>query len=121
MITDAKGRGTHMRKTFKLDKRNGKLFGVCAGVAEYTGIDAAVIRILLVVATLLGAAPWTFIAYAVAAWAAKPARHDEPVLPRSSTYAMREELSDLDRRMAEIDSYVASQDSRLAREIEQLR
>ena len=110
-----------MRKTFKLDKQNGKLFGVCAGVANYTGIDATIIRIALVVATLIGAAPWTFIAYAVAAWAAKPARADEAPPLSSSTYAMRGELSDLDRRMAEIDSYVASQDSRLAREIEQLR
>ena len=110
-----------MRKTFKLDKRNGKLFGVCAGIADYTGIDATIIRIALVVATIAGAAPWTFIAYAVAAWAAKPARSEETALPRSSTYAMRSELSDIDRRMAEIDSYVASQDSRLAREIEQLR
>ena len=110
-----------MRKTFRLDKQNGKLFGVCAGIANYTGIDATIVRIALVVATLLGAAPWTFIAYGVAAWAAKPARADEPVSLRSSTYAMRGELSDLDRRMAEIDTYVASQDSRLAREIEQLR
>ncbi len=110
-----------MRKTFKLDKRNGKLFGVCAGVANYAGIDATIIRVLLVVATLIGAAPWTFIAYAIAAWAAKPARDEATALPKSSTYAMRGELSDLDRRMAEIDSLVASQDSRLAREIEQLR
>ena len=110
-----------MRKTFKLDKRNGKLFGVCAGVANYTGIDVTIIRVLLVVATLIGAAPWTFIAYAIAAWAAKPARDGAAALPKSSTYAMRGELSDLDRRMAEIDSLVASQDSRLAREIEQLR
>ena len=95
--------------------------GVCAGVANYTGIDATIVRIALVVATLIGAAPWTFIAYFVAAWAARPARHEAPAALRTSTYAMRGELSDLDRRMAEIDSYVASQDSRLAREIEQLR
>lgn len=110
-----------MRKTFRLDRENGKLFGVCAGIANYTGIDATIVRVLVVVATLAGAAPWTFIAYAIAAWAAKPARADEPASRRTSTYAMRGELSDLDRRMAEIDSYVASQDSRLAREIEQLR
>ncbi|MFL0356045.1 PspC domain-containing protein [Erythrobacter sp. GH1-10] len=39
---------------YRLDKRNGKLFGVCSGLANTTGIDATVWRIGLVVATLLG-------------------------------------------------------------------
>lgn len=38
---------------FRLDKHDGKVFGVCAGLANYTGIDAVWIRIGLVAATLL--------------------------------------------------------------------
>ena len=38
---------------FHLDKRDGKIFGVCAGLANYTGVDAMWIRIALVAATLL--------------------------------------------------------------------
>jgi phage shock protein PspC (stress-responsive transcriptional regulator) len=29
--------------------------GICGGLAEYTGIDATVIRVILLVATILGA------------------------------------------------------------------
>ncbi|MBV7266554.1 PspC domain-containing protein [Erythrobacter ani] len=39
---------------YRLDKQNGKLFGVCSGLANSTGIDATIWRIGLVVATLLG-------------------------------------------------------------------
>ena len=30
---------------FHLDKRNGKLMGVCAGIADYTGWDVTLVRI----------------------------------------------------------------------------
>src|SRR5690242_15527425 len=59
-------------KSFYLDKSNGKLMGVCAGIADYTGWDATLIRIGLVLVTLLGCFPWTLIAYGVVAWVAKP-------------------------------------------------
>lgn len=39
---------------FRLDRQNAKLFGVCAGAANATGIDAVWWRIGLVAATLLG-------------------------------------------------------------------
>ena len=39
---------------FRLDRDNAKLFGVCSGLANTSGIDATVWRIGLVVATLLG-------------------------------------------------------------------
>ncbi|WP_375782390.1 PspC domain-containing protein [Croceicoccus naphthovorans] len=40
---------------FHLNKRDGKLMGVCAGIADYFGIDATLVRILWVVGTLAGA------------------------------------------------------------------
>lgn len=46
--------------------RNDKwLGGVCGGIAEYTGVDTNVIRLLVVVGTLLGAGSLV-IAYIVA-------------------------------------------------------
>jgi phage shock protein C len=39
---------------FRLDKANGKLMGVCAGLANYTGIEAVWIRVGFVAASLLG-------------------------------------------------------------------
>ena len=39
-----------MRKNFHLDKRNGNFMGVCAGIANYFGFDATIVRIGAVVA-----------------------------------------------------------------------
>lgn len=41
-------------KGFHLDRRNAKLWGVCAGIADYFGIDATMVRILFVLGTLIG-------------------------------------------------------------------
>ena len=46
---------THTK--FYLDKQNGKFKGVCAGIADYTGVDVMVIRIGLVILTLVGGGP----------------------------------------------------------------
>ena len=46
--------GKPPRTGFQLDKGNGKVFGVCAGIGNYFGIDAMLVRILFVLATLLG-------------------------------------------------------------------
>nr|WP_295372018.1 PspC domain-containing protein [uncultured Sphingosinicella sp.] len=121
-----------MKKIFQLDKRNGKMMGVCSGIANYTGIDATFVRIGAIVVTLLGAFPWTVVAYLAAAWLSKskPASSYDPVssygdaaAPRlsASTYEVRQSMRDIDRCMAEVETFVTSQNSRLAREIEELR
>jgi phage shock protein C len=40
--------------SFRLDKRNAKFLGVCAGLAALTGVDAFWIRLATVAAVLLG-------------------------------------------------------------------
>jgi phage shock protein C len=37
-----------------LDKTNKKILGVCAGLANWTGIDAMVIRLTFALATVVG-------------------------------------------------------------------
>ena len=39
---------------FRLDKQSGKLFGVCSGLANWSGVDALIWRIGFVAAVLLG-------------------------------------------------------------------
>ena len=127
---------TEARHTkFYLDCQNRKWKGVCAGIADYTGLDPTVVRIGAVVLTLLGGFPWTVIAYFVAAWMA-PKKPNEfyrqnaeqtkfwqgvRASPARSVRDVRSRLRDIDRRMAEVEMYVTSADTRLAREIEQLR
>ena len=53
------------RTRFYRDKRNGKFFGVCAGIADYTGFDVALVRICFLAAMFMsggGILPFYFIA-----------------------------------------------------------
>ena len=120
---------------FYLDRKNRKWSGVCAGVADYTGIDVTVVRIGLVLLTLLGGFPWTLIAYWVAAWMAptKPRElaQESPeqtkfwqgvrASPARTVRDVRSRFREIDRRLADVETYVTSSNSRLARVIEQLR
>lgn len=54
------------RAGFRLDKTRGKVFGVCAGIANYFGIDPVLVRIGFVVGTLLGFGSFLLIYLAVA-------------------------------------------------------
>jgi phage shock protein C len=109
-------------KRFEVDRANGKVAGVCAGIANMIGIDATIIRIFLVVVTVLGAFPWTLLAYAAAAVIGQPRRDAGYALPRSaSREESRERMRNLDLRMQAIETYVTSSNSQLAREIEDLR
>ena len=49
-----RGEGNSPAEQFRLDRQNGKLMGVCAGLANYFGMDATLIRILFVLGTLIG-------------------------------------------------------------------
>ena len=115
-----------MKKVFRLNKRDGKLWGVCSGIADFTGIDATIVRVGVVLVTLLGAFPWSVIAYVAAAFFAKPAtalgsEGGEAPRLRTSTYEMKESEREIDRRMAEVESFVATSNTRLAQEIDSLR
>lgn len=46
--------GKPPRVGFRLDKPNGKVFGVCAGIGDYFGIDTMLVRIGFVAAALFG-------------------------------------------------------------------
>ncbi|KPF91476.1 recombinase RecF [Novosphingobium sp. AAP83] len=45
-----------MEKTrgFRLDKTRGKIMGVCAGIANYFGIDTTLVRVAFGLAAILG-------------------------------------------------------------------
>ena len=122
------------RTRFYRDKRNGKIMGVCAGIADYTGFDVNLVRVCFIATVFMSGGsvlPFYFIAGFVT-----------PTKPREFDYADREErqfwqgvrasptrtakdirsrLRELDRRLADIESYVTTENRSLAREIEQLR
>jgi phage shock protein C len=54
---------------FALDRANGKLIGVCAGLARASDTDVTLVRVLAVL-SLLPLGPIAILLYLVAGWAA---------------------------------------------------
>ena len=120
------------RTKFYLDKQNGKFMGVCAGLADYTGIDVTWVRVATVLLTV--ATGWGALGYFVIAWIANPkpkGLYDTPEderfwqgvrsSPKRSTSEVRSKFRDIDRRLADIEMFYTSRNTRLADEIESLR
>lgn len=42
------------KQGFALDRRNAKISGVCAGIANWAGIDPMIVRVAFVAGTVLG-------------------------------------------------------------------
>ncbi|APG62665.1 phage shock protein C [Sphingorhabdus lutea] len=118
---------------FYLDKQNAKWKGVCAGIADYTGIDALWIRVGLVTLTVTSG-PWTFIPYIAAAWLAdkKPIHlymgNDDKKFwqgvrqsPARTTRDIRGRFREIDSRLADVELYYTSNNKQLADEIESLK
>ena len=122
------------RTKFYLDKRHGKVMGVCAGIADYTGLDVTLVRIGLVAAVVLGAGAIIPV-YFIAGWIAS----DQPrevadetkdqrafwqgvrASPSQSARDIRGRMREIDRRLADIEQFVTTENRSLAREIEELR
>ena len=58
-----------MNQRFVLNREQGKVMGVAAGFADWTGIDPLVIRLALVVATLF-TGPVMILLYILTGWLA---------------------------------------------------
>ncbi|MDQ3139600.1 MAG: PspC domain-containing protein [Pseudomonadota bacterium] len=52
-----------MTTRYALDKSNGKILGVCAGLSNWTGIDPTAIRLIAVALTLFLLGPVAVLAY----------------------------------------------------------
>ena len=123
-----------LRTKFYRDKLNGKWMGVCAGIADYTGIDVTLVRIGTVLLTVLGSGA-TIIVYLAAGFLApiKPRElydatpEDQKfwqrvrVNPTRTARDVRSRFREIDRRLADVETYVTSSNHRLAQEIESLR
>jgi phage shock protein C len=118
---------------FYRDKANGKFMGVCAGIADYTGVDVIWVRLGAVALMLMGVGiiiPAYFIAGMFAN--KKPAhlyvdRQEQQFWqgvrqsPARTARDVRATFRDIDRRLADIELYYVSANPRLSDEIERLR
>jgi phage shock protein C len=122
------------RTKFYRDKVNGKILGICAGIADYTGFDVSLVRVCFLATIFMsGGSVLPFYVIAAMVTPAKPREldyHDKEdrqfwqgvrASPARSARDIRSRFRDLDRRLADIESYVTTENRSLAREIEQLR
>src|SRR5215212_3220883 len=66
---NSKSRETRMNGRFLVNRRDAKVMGVAAGLADYTGVDPLIIRLGFVAATLI-IGPVMILFYLLAAWLA---------------------------------------------------
>jgi phage shock protein C len=120
------------RTRFYRDKRNGKVMGVCAGIADYTGFDVALVRICMIAALFLSSGSILPI-YFIAGWVTPTKPRELEVggeekqfwqgvraSPARAARDISSRMKDIDRRLADIESYVTTENRSLAREIEAL-
>jgi phage shock protein C len=122
------------RTTLYRDKQKGKIFGVCAGIADYTGIDALWIRLAFLVSLCTPISGVTVPLYILAIFLLKP-KPDELYVdrdeqkywqrvrqsPARTAREVRARFRDIDRRLAEVETYYVTSNPRLSAEIERLR
>jgi phage shock protein C len=120
------------RTRFYRDKRNGKVMGVCAGIADYTGFDVALVRICMIAALFLSSGSILPI-YFIAGWVTPTKPRELEVgseekqfwqgvraSPARAARDISSRMKDIDRRLADIESYVTTENRSLAREIDAL-
>ena len=122
-----------MRTRFYRDKQNAKWMGVCAGIADYTGVNSIWVRlgfVGLIFMTAGSILPFYFIAGLLAD--KKPQhlyvdRQEQQFWqgvrqsPARTAREVRSRFRDIDRRLADVETFYVSSNPRLSAEIERLR
>ena len=124
---------TARRTKFYLDKQNAKFSGVCSGIADYSGLDLFWLRVGMF-ALILFTFPTALLVYWFIAWIApvKPlGLYDDAEeqkfwqgvrqSPARTTRDVKSRFRDIDRRLAEVETYYTARNSRLASEIDNLK
>ena len=125
---------TSKHTTLYRDKQNAKLMGVCAGIADYTGINVMWVRLgfLISLATPLSGVTLPLYFLSGLFLNKKPPHlyvdQDEQKYwqrvrqsPKRTAREIRSRFRDIDRRLAEVETYYVTSNPRLSAEIERLR
>jgi phage shock protein C len=124
---------TSPRTTLYKDSFNRKIMGVCAGIADYTGVNALWVR-LSALGLLLMTMGWIIPIYFITGLLLnkKPPhlyvdREEQQYWqgvrqsPKRTAREIRSRMRDIDRRLADVETYYVSNNPRLTAEIERLR
>lgn len=116
-----------------LDHENGKICGVCAGIADYCGIDRTVVRIVAVLGLISPASGVVFIAYFLMYWLLEPKPEDlfetkaedefwkrVRTQPKNTIRDVRHKFRQIERRLRAAEAHVTSREYKLHKEFEDL-
>lgn len=121
------------RTTLYRDKQNAKLFGVCSGIADYTGVNAFWVRLGTLALTFVTGGmtvPCYFIAGVLLNKKpphlyveAEERKYWQGVRqnPKRAAREVRSRMREVDRRLARVEEHYVSSNPSLTAEIERLR
>ena len=116
------------RGKFRLNRKDGKIMGVCAGLSDHFDIDVTLVRVAMVLALVLTfpGAGFAYLVMGLVADSGGMSHRFEPDgrAPRLSAHSVEEtraRMRDLDARMQAIETHVTSSNVALAKEIDELR
>ncbi len=122
------------RTNFYRDKRNGKIMGLCAGIADYTGISTGLVRLMMVFSIFMSGGatiPVYIVAGLISPDRPRELDRDTPdqqqfwqgvrASPARTARSIASSFRDIDRRLADIEQYETTENRSLAREIDSLR
>ena len=126
---------TSERTTLYRDKQNAKLMGVCSGIADYTGVNAMWVRLGFIGLIMTGIlSPIVLPLYFLAGillnkkpehlYVDKEEQKYWQRVRQSPTRTAREirsQFRDIDRRLADVETYYVTSNPRLSAEIDRLR
>jgi phage shock protein C len=122
-----------LRTRFYRDKQNAKLMGVCAGIADYTGVNAIWVRLAALISLPVTGGFSIPVYFMVGLLANKKPPHlyvDQQEQkfwqgvrqsPKRTAREIRSSFRDIDRRLADVELYYVTANPRLSEEIERLR
>ena len=124
--------GSNTRYRLWRDRDRGIIAGVCAGIADYVGVEPIVVRLVTVLGLIFFFPP-TIVAYIILAVALRPkppalyAGPDEEAFwrgvgtaPADTLHSLRRKFADLEGRLGQMESQVASGDFDLHRRFRDL-
>lgn len=121
------------RTRFYRDKHNGKLLGVCAGIADYSGVNVLWVRLAAILLVLMGFALLVpaYVLVGVIAPKKPPQLYRDGgeqrfwqgvrQSPQRTAREVRARFREIDRRLAAVEEHYVGSNRRLSAEIERLR
>jgi len=103
----------HSRKLYRIPQQ-GKLKGVCAGIAHYLDIPVRLVRVIVVLSMFLGLFMFTLIVYAILSVVLDEMPQSELDNPSKQTVSqlldkVSHELRGGEQRLREVERYVTSE------------